>query len=136
VDPATEHAAAPGQREAGYARRSMSAVTALPVEPPAEPDPLDPDRILRALPAAERGTFLAGYRRELEAARDPAGWQDLRRFLRLWAFRVLAMAQPGYFEAREAAGNGTSRGGLPLDGAMRMLRDGTLDDHLREHQAS
>lgn len=112
-------------------------MTALPVEPPpAEPDPLDPDRILRALPAAERDTFLAGYRRELEAARDPAGWRELRRFLRLWTFRVIAMAQPGYFEAREAARSGSSRGGLLLDDAIAMLRDGTLDEHIREHRAS
>jgi len=115
----------------------MGGVSALPVEPPpAEPDPLDPDRILRALPAAEREAFLAGYRRELEAARDPAGWGELRRFLRLWAFRAIAMAQPGYFEAREAARNGSSRGGLLLDDAIRMLREGTLDDHIREHCAS
>jgi hypothetical protein len=111
-------------------------VSALPVEPPsAEPDPLDPARILRALPDQERETFLAGYRRELDTARDPDGWRELRRFLRLWAFRAIAMAQPGYFEAREAARSGSSRGGLLLDDAMGMLRDGTLEDHIREYSA-
>jgi hypothetical protein len=111
----------------------MAPVSALPADPPpAEPDPLDPDRILRTLPAAERETFPAGYRRELEAAHDTARWPELRRFLRLWAFRVIAMTQPGYFEAREAARTGTSKGGLPMDYAMQMLRDGTLDDHIRE----
>jgi hypothetical protein len=114
----------------------MSAVTALPVDPPpAEPDPLDPGRILRALPDAEQEMFLAGYRQELEVARDPGGWGELRRFLRLWAFRAIAMAQPGYFEARAAARSGTSCGGLPMDDAMVMLRDGTLDSHLRDHRA-
>jgi hypothetical protein len=98
-------------------------VTALPVGPPsAEPDPLDPDRILRALPAYEREAFLAGYRRELDSARDPAGWQELRRFLRLWAFRAIAMAQPGYYEARESARAGDGAGGMLLDDAIADVR--------------
>jgi hypothetical protein len=45
------------------------------------------------------------------------------------------MARPGYFEAREAALNGTSHGGRPLDDALAMLRAGTLDDYFREHDA-
>lgn len=103
----------------------MGCVSALPVDPPpAEPDPLDPERILRALPASEREAFLAGYRRELEAARDPAGWAELRRFLRLWAFRVIAMAQPGYFEARERARAGDDTGGMLLDDAIAAIRAG------------
>jgi Family of unknown function (DUF6247) len=105
------------------AGRSIAAVTALPVEPPsAEPDPLDPDRILRALPVAERETFLTGYRQELEAARDPAGWRELRRFLRLWAFRAIAVAQPGYYEARERARVGDDAGGMLLDDAIAAIR--------------
>jgi hypothetical protein len=45
----------------------------------------------------------ARYRHALDEARDPAGWPDLQRFLRLWATRAFAVAQPGYYEAREAA---------------------------------
>jgi len=112
----------------------MAAMTAPPADLPlAEPDPLDPDRILHALPAVEQQEFLAGYRRELEAARDPAGRGELRRFLRLWTFRAIAMAQPGYFEEREAAHTRSGRSGLLLGDAMRMLHDGTLEDHIREY---
>lgn len=103
----------------------MGEVTALPAEPPsAEPDPLDPERILRALPERERETFLAQYRLELDGARDPAGWQQLRRFLRLWAFRAIAVAQPGYYEARERARAGDATGGVLLDDAIAAIRAG------------
>ncbi|HEX2742911.1 MAG TPA: DUF6247 family protein [Streptosporangiaceae bacterium] len=60
-------------------------MSALPVDPPQREDPLDPERILRALPDRERETFLAEYRRAVDGAHDPAGWPELRRFLRLWA---------------------------------------------------
>ena len=85
-------------------------MTALPAEPPRE-DPLDPERIIRALPEIERATFLAQYRRAVDVARDPAGWKDLRRFLRLWAMRAIAVAEPGYYEARDNARAGTGAGG-------------------------
>lgn len=98
----------------------MRAVTALPAEPPHE-DPSDPERILRVLPEIERATFLAQYRRAVDAARDPAGWKDLQRFLRLWAMRAVAVAEPGYYEARDAARAGTGAGML-LDDAIRQYR--------------
>src|SRR5271165_6697323 len=70
-------------------------MSALPVDPPQREDPPDPERILRALPERERETFLAEYRRAVDGAHDPAGWPELRRFLRLWAWRAIAVAEPG-----------------------------------------
>src|SRR5579859_7023414 len=57
---------------------SMGNMSALPADPPQREDPLDPERILRALPERERETFLAEYRRALDDARDPADWPELR----------------------------------------------------------
>jgi hypothetical protein len=75
-------------------------VAALPADPSQQEDPLDPERILRSLPERERETFLAEYRRAVEEARDPARWSELRRFLRLWAWRAVAVAEPGYYAAQ------------------------------------
>ena len=97
-------------------------MTALPAEP-ARDDPLDPQRILGDLPAAERATFLAQYRRAVDRARDPAGWGELRRLLRLWSLRAVAVSQPGFAEAREAARAGTGWGML-LEDAVRQRREG------------
>ncbi len=94
-------------------------MTALPAEPAG--DPPDPERILDELPEIERATFLAQYRRAVEAARDAAGWKDLQRFLRLWALRAVAVAEPGYCEARDAARAGTGVGML-LEEAIRQHR--------------
>jgi len=56
----------------------MEHVSALPVDPPQPEDPLDPERILRALPHRERETFLAEYRRAVDSASSgwmrPRGW--------------------------------------------------------------
>ena len=79
-------------------------MSALPVDPQQREDPLDPERILRSLPERERETFLAEYRRAVDEAHDPAAWPELRRFLRLWAWRAIAVAEPGYYEARERPG--------------------------------
>jgi hypothetical protein len=100
----------------------MRGVTALSAEPPHE-DPLDPERIIRVLSEGERATFLAQYRRAVDAARDPAGWKDLRRFLRLWAMRAIAVAEPGYYEARDNARAGTGAGML-LGDAVQHYRAG------------
>ena len=95
-------------------------MTALPLE--SEDDPLDPQRILSELPARERATFLAAYRRAVDGARDPAGWKELRRLLRLWSLRAAAVAQPGFYEGRDAARAGAG-GGTLLDDAIRRLRE-------------
>jgi hypothetical protein len=100
----------------------MRLMTALSVDPEQE-DSLDPERILRVLPEGERAAFLIQYRRAVDAAHDPAGWKDLQRFLRLWALRAIAVAQPGYYEAWEAARTGMG-GGMPLEDAIRQHRAG------------
>src|SRR5215469_10553073 len=95
-------------------------MAALPLEP--DNDPLDPQRILSELPAREHGIFLAAYRRAVDGARDPAGWKDLRRLLRLWSLRAVAVSQPGFYEGRDAARAG-ARSGMHLDDAVRQLRE-------------
>jgi hypothetical protein len=101
----------------------MGHVSALPADPPQQEDPLDPERILRSLPERERETFLAEYRRAVGEARDPARWSELRRFLRLWAWRAVAVAEPGYYEARDRARAGTG-GGMLLEDALRQYHPG------------
>lgn len=84
-------------------------------------DPLDPQRILRELPGQERANFLAAYREALDGARDPAGWGNLRRVLRLWSGMVIATNRPGFYEAQEAALAG-SGGGMLLEDYIRLRR--------------
>ena len=103
---------------------SMGIMSALPVNPVPREDPLDPESILRALPERERETFLAEYRRAVDGAHDPAGWPELRRFLRLWAWRAIAVAEPGYYEAWERTRAGTG-GGMLLEDALRQYHPGT-----------
>jgi hypothetical protein len=85
---------------------------------PAEPDRgrLDPVRILHSLPQQEQDAFLTAYRRAVTAAEDPEGFSELLRLLRLWAKRAVAIAAPGYTEARAAA-RGPLNGGILLDSA-------------------
>jgi len=93
-------------------------MTALPVE---HGDPLDPVRILADLPEQERPFFAAQYRELAEAARDPAGWQALHRYLRRMRFHADEAGKPGYREAAQAAVNGTG-GGVPLEEVIRQYR--------------
>jgi hypothetical protein len=93
-------------------------VSAQPVE---REDPLDPQRILDQLPADEREFFLDQYREAVEDARDPAGWKQLQRVLRLWRFHADATGHPGYREAVTAA-RGPVGSGMPLEDAVRVYR--------------
>lgn len=93
----------------------------MPIDPLPHEDPLDPERILRALPEQERETFLTQYQRAVDDARNPAGWKYLRRFLRLWAMRAVAVTEAGYYEARDAARAGTGPG-MPLEQALQRQR--------------
>ena len=81
----------------------------------------DPQRILDQLPAGERGFFLDQYREAVDNARDPAGWKQLRRVLRLWRFHADAAGDPGYRQALDAA-RGPVSGGMPLEDAVRIYR--------------
>ena len=81
--------------------------------------PLDPQRILRELRGQERANFLAAYREALDGARDPDGWGNLRRALRLWSGMVIATNRPGFYEAQEAALAGTG-GGMLLEDYIRL----------------
>jgi hypothetical protein len=84
-------------------------------------DPLDPQRILGDLPESEQGIFLAEYRRALDGARDPKGWEGLGKVLRLWRFRAAVANDPGYWQAREEARTGTG-GGMTLEDYLRQRR--------------
>lgn len=95
-------------------------------------DPLDPQRIAAGLPAPERDFFLGQYREAAEAAREPAGWPQLHRLLRLWAYRAEALKRPGFREAEQAALAGTSRGML-LDDVIRLREQGELDAYIEQH---
>ena len=97
-------------------RRYGDTVSAQPAE---REDPLDPQRILDQLPADERGFFLDQYREAVDNARDPVGWKQLRRVLRLWRFHADAVGDSGYREALDAA-RGPVSGGMPLEDAVRM----------------
>ena len=108
-------------RSRGWPGVSMGIMSARPVDPTPREDPLDPRQILRALPERERETFLAEYRRAVDDARDPARWPELRRFLRLWAWRAVAVAEPGYYESWKRARAGTD-GGMLLEDAIKLYR--------------
>jgi DNA-binding PadR family transcriptional regulator len=86
-------------------------------------DTPDPRSILRELPRREHENFLAIYREAVDGAHDPEGWDYLRRVLRAWKARAIAVRQPGFYEAEEAARNGTGEGML-------------LDDYLRERRGA
>jgi hypothetical protein len=78
-------------------------VTALPAE-----DPADPQVILRDLPQRERDEFLRQYHQAVDAAHDPAGYQQLRRLLHVWSLTAIAAGQPGYYEELATAQAGTA----------------------------
>ena len=103
---------------------SLGIMSALPVDPTPRENSPDPDSILRALPGREWETFLAEYRRAVDGAHDPAGWPELRRFLRLWTWRAVAVAEPGYYESWEQANAGPG-GGMLLEDALRQYHPGT-----------
>jgi len=73
------------------------------------------------LPEDERGFFLDQYQEAVQNARDPAGWKQLRRVLRLWRFHADAGNTPGYRKALDSA-RGPLDSGMPLDNAIRLYR--------------
>jgi Family of unknown function (DUF6247) len=99
-------------RLATAAARKLSLVTAQPAE-----DPADPQVILRDLPQRERDEFLRQYHQAVDAAHDPAGYQQLRRLLHVWSLTAIATGQPGYYEELAAAQAGTTAT-LPITDAI------------------
>jgi Family of unknown function (DUF6247) len=83
--------------------RKLSPASAPPTE-----DPADPLVILRDLPEPEREEFLRQYHRAVDAAHDPADYQQLRRLLHVWGLTVIAAGQPGYHEELAPARAGTA----------------------------
>ena len=78
-------------------------MTAQPTE-----DRSDPLVILRDLPEREHEEFLRQYHQAVDAAHDPAGYQQLRRLLHVWSLTAVAARQPGYYEELTAARAGTA----------------------------
>ena len=78
--------------------RKLSHVTAQPTE-----DPADPLVILRDLPEREHEEFLRQYHQAVDAAHDPAGYQQLRRLLHVWSLTAVAAGEAGYYEELTAA---------------------------------
>ena len=44
----------------------------------------------------------------MDAAHDPAGYEQLRRMLHVWSLTVVAAGQPGYYEELAAVKDGTA----------------------------
>jgi hypothetical protein len=86
-------------------------VTAQPTE-----DRSDPLVILRP-PEREHEEFLRQYHQAVDAARDPAGYQQLRRLLHVWRLTAVAARQPGYYEELTVARAGTATT-VPVTGAI------------------
>jgi len=63
---------------------------------------------LEDLPEREREEFLRQYHQAVDAAHDRAGYQQLRRLLRVWSLTAIAAGQPGYYEELEAVCDGTA----------------------------
>jgi hypothetical protein len=78
-------------------------VTAQPTE-----DAADPLVILRDFPEREHEEFLHQYHRAVDAAHNPAGYQQLRRLLHVGSLTAIAAQQPGYYEELAAARAGTA----------------------------
>lgn len=58
------------------------------------------------LPERERDRFLRAHRHAVDGARDPVGWRQLRRVLRLRSWMAIAASRPGHYEARQHAAGG------------------------------
>ena len=83
-------------------------------------DPADPLVILRNLPESQRAEFLRQLRRAVDAAHDPAGYEQLRRTLRVWSLATIAVNSDGYQKELAAVRNGTAAT-TPLSEAVLAL---------------
>jgi Family of unknown function (DUF6247) len=100
------------QPAAAGAQGYPSAVAAAPL-PEIPEDPEDPQVILRDLPEQERAGWLAQSRDALEAARDPAGYSQLRLVLRIGRLRAIACNSPGFYERTDP--DRVRKPGVPIE---------------------
>lgn len=88
-----------------------SRVTARPTE-----DPADPLVILRDLPEREHEEFLRQYHQAVDAAHDPAGYRQLRRFLHVWSLTAIPLhSRATTRNCGRARGNGHDSAGHRRD---------------------
>ncbi|WP_119727569.1 DUF6247 family protein [Thermomonospora amylolytica] len=73
---------------------------------PIDHGPLNPEDILRRLPADERDRFLREYHSALDAAHELWRFRQLQDVLRLWHLRAVAYAQPDFADRTEQARTG------------------------------
>ncbi|WP_067451147.1 DUF6247 family protein [Actinomadura macra] len=85
---------------------------------PIDHGPLDPDDILRRLPASERDRFIRDYRSALDAAHELWRYRQLQDVLRLWHMRAVAYAHPDFAERAEQARQGSGVEFVPADEAL------------------
>lgn len=74
------------------------------------PGALDPGDILRRLPEAEHGSFLAEYHAALDAAHEVWRYRQLQEVLTRWNLIAITTSQPGYAEALDEARNAATPG--------------------------
>jgi hypothetical protein len=80
---------------------------------PIDHGPLNPEDILRRLPAGERDRFLREYHSALEAAHELWRFRQLQDVLRLWHLRAVAYAQPDFADRAEQARAGDPAAFIP-----------------------
>ncbi|MFB9248111.1 DUF6247 family protein [Sphaerisporangium melleum] len=73
----------------------------------------DPAEILRILPEAWHEPFLSDHRSALDAAHEVWRFRQLRDLLHTWRLRALALADPGFERAAQAAREGRSKEFVP-----------------------
>lgn len=89
------------------------------------PGALDPERILRRLPEAERERFLSEYRAALDAAHEVWRWRHLQDVLTRWELVATATSKPGYAQALDEARTGAGAYVSLEDVKARRQRHGT-----------
>ena len=98
----------------------MVSCVGMSAQPVHEPDPDDPDEILRVLPERFHDQFLAEYYEAAgEAARRVDGYRQLHDLLRRWRLSAAAYSAPGFGErlqtVREAVRTGSLEGSVPIE---------------------
>ncbi|MQA86340.1 MAG: hypothetical protein GEV03_17315 [Streptosporangiales bacterium] len=82
---------------------------------PIDQGTLDPEEILRRLPADERERFIHEYRSALDAAHELWRYRQLQEVLRLWHLRAVAYIQPDFQQRAEEARTGSPDRFVPVE---------------------